>query len=92
LKSLLESLKVINHQVPVKLWQNLSNEEVIHYVMISRNLLILFGMSNNSHSSGMNVFLHLPMKRVMKLTVVIIDEYHSYPLHTKFYPVFFSQG
>jgi hypothetical protein len=26
------------------------------------------------------------------LTVVIIGGYHCYQLHTKFYPIFFSQG
>jgi hypothetical protein len=29
--------------------------------------------------------------KVIKLTVVIIVGYHCYQLHTKFYPVFFSQ-
>jgi hypothetical protein len=28
----------------------------------------------------------------LKLTVVIIVGYHCYQLHTKFYPIFFSQG
>jgi len=31
-------------------------------------------------------------KNVIKLTVVIIEEYHCYQLHAKFYPIFFSQG
>jgi len=30
-------------------------------------------------------------KRVIKLTVVIIEDNHCYQLHTEFYPVFFSQ-
>jgi len=29
---------------------------------------------------------------VLKLTVVIIEEYLCCQLHSKFYPVFFSQG
>jgi hypothetical protein len=29
-------------------------------------------------------------KRVIKLTVVIIEAYHYYQLHTKFYQIFFS--
>jgi len=29
---------------------------------------------------------------MMKLTVVIKEGYHCYQLHTKFYPIFFSQG
>jgi hypothetical protein len=31
-------------------------------------------------------------KRVIKLTVVIIEAYHCYQLHTKFYQTFFSLG
>jgi hypothetical protein len=31
-------------------------------------------------------------RKVIKLTVVIIKEYHGYQLHTKLYPVSFSQG
>jgi hypothetical protein len=31
-------------------------------------------------------------RRVIKQTVVIIVRYHCYQLHTKFYPMFFSQG
>jgi hypothetical protein len=31
-------------------------------------------------------------KRVIKLTVVIIQEYHSCQLHAKFYQTFFSLG
>jgi hypothetical protein len=31
-------------------------------------------------------------KRVIKLTVIIIVEYHYYQLHTKFYEISFSQG
>jgi hypothetical protein len=27
-----------------------------------------------------------------KLTIVIVQEYHCYQLHTKFHPLFFSQG
>jgi len=29
---------------------------------------------------------------VIKLIVVILGRYHSYQLHTKFYPVFLSEG
>jgi hypothetical protein len=31
-------------------------------------------------------------KRVIKLTVIIIEEYHCYQLHTKSYPIFLSQA
>jgi hypothetical protein len=31
-------------------------------------------------------------RRMIQLTVVVIAEYHSYELRTKFYPISFSQG
>jgi hypothetical protein len=31
-------------------------------------------------------------RRMIKQMVVIIMGYHCYQLHTKFYPIFFSQG
>jgi hypothetical protein len=31
-------------------------------------------------------------RRARKLALVIIVGYHFYQLHTKFYPIFFSQG
>ena len=33
--------------------------------------------------------LHLFIRKVIKMIVVIIDEYHCYKLHIKFYPVLF---
>jgi len=42
----------------------------------------------NSHSSGRNILLYLFIKWAEKLTVVIIDGYHYYQLHTKCYPIF----
>jgi hypothetical protein len=35
-----------------------------------------------------NIFI----KRTMKLTVVIVEGYSWYQLHTKFYPAYFSEG
>jgi hypothetical protein len=32
------------------------------------------------------------IRMMMKLTVVILEEYHCYQFCTKFYPVFFSHG
>jgi len=32
------------------------------------------------------------LKRVIKLTVVTVEEYHCYQLHTKFYLIVLSQG
>jgi hypothetical protein len=31
-------------------------------------------------------------KRVIKPNVVIVEEYHCFQLHTKFYPIFLSRG
>jgi hypothetical protein len=58
----------------------------------STNLLILFGIRKNSHSSGRNLLLYLFIKRVIKLTVVITEGYHCYQLHTKLYLIFLSLG
>jgi len=49
------------------------------------------GIRKNIHSNGRNLLLYLLIKREMKLTVVIIEEYQCYQLHTKFYQIFFSQ-
>jgi hypothetical protein len=46
----------------------------IHYALRSTNLLIVFGIRNNCHSSGRNLLLYLFKRRVMKRTVVIIEE------------------
>jgi hypothetical protein len=50
----------------------------VRHVLRSTNLIILFDVRNNCHNSGR--------------TVVIIREYYCYQLHSKFHPVFFSQG
>jgi len=49
-----------------------------HYVLKSTDLLILFGIRKNCHSSGRNLLLYLFIKKVIKRTVVIIEGYHSY--------------
>jgi hypothetical protein len=36
--------------------------------------------------------VEIVIARVVKLTVVIIVGYHCYQLHTKLYPIFFSQN
>jgi len=89
-KSLLKSWKVTNHQVLIKFRQNRSKQEVRHYVLISINLLTLFGIWKNFHNTGRNLLLYLFVKRLVELIVVIIEGCHSYQLHTGLYPVFFS--
>jgi hypothetical protein len=64
----------------------------IHYVLRSTNLLILIGIRKNFQNSGRNLLLYLFIRRVIKRTVVIIEEYHCYQLHTKSYPTFFCLG
>jgi hypothetical protein len=64
----------------------------IHSVLRSTNLLIVFGTRKNCQSSGRNLLLYLFIRRVIKRTVVIIEEYHCYQLHTKSYPAFFCLG
>jgi hypothetical protein len=54
------------------------------------NVLILFLIRRNYHNSGKNLLMYLHIKRMIKLTVVIIQGYH-YQLHT-FYLIFLFQG
>jgi hypothetical protein len=60
----------------------------MHCVLISTNVLTLFGIWKNFHNSGRNLILHLFLKRLVELIVVIIEVCHCYHLHTKLYPVF----
>jgi hypothetical protein len=46
-------------------WQNLSKQEAIHYILRSKNSLILFKIRRNCHSNGNNP-LYLFVKRVIK--------------------------
>jgi hypothetical protein len=47
-------------------------------------LLILFGIRKKCQSSERNLLLYLFVKLVIKLTVIVIEGYHCYQLHTKF--------
>jgi hypothetical protein len=42
--------------------------------------------------SEIHKLIKLITKRVIKLTVIIIEEYHCCQLHARFYPTFFSLG
>jgi hypothetical protein len=48
------------------------------------NSLNLFGVRKNYLISGRSPLLHQFTRRAIKLTVVIIVEYHCYQLHTNF--------
>jgi hypothetical protein len=55
------------------------------YILRSTNLLVLLGIRKNCHSTGRNLLLHLYIRSVIKLTVVITEEYHCYQLNIKLY-------
>jgi hypothetical protein len=65
-----------------------------HHTLCSEIHKLLRSIWNkeNFHSSGRNLLLYQFTKRVVRLTVIIIQEYHSYQLPTKFYPKFFCPG
>jgi len=48
-------------------------------------------MQQKCHSGGGNLLLYLFIKRVIKQNAVMIEEYHRFQLHTKFYPIFFPK-
>jgi hypothetical protein len=54
--------------------------------------LIVFAIRKNCLISGRSLLLLQFTIRVVKLTVIIIVEYHCYQLHTKFYRISSSQG
>jgi hypothetical protein len=54
--------------------------------------LNLFGIRKNCLINGRSLLLYQFIKRVIKLTVIIIVGHHCYQLHTKFYRISSSQG
>jgi len=74
----------------IELRQKLLKQDVIIYVLRSKDILILFGIRKTYESSGTNLLLYQFMKGVIKLIVAVIEECYFYPLYAKFYPVFFS--
>jgi hypothetical protein len=76
----------------IKFQQNWSKQGGTHYVLRSTNLLTVFGIRKNCQNSGRNLLLYLFVRKVIKRTAVIIEEYHCYQLHTKSYPTFFYLG
>jgi hypothetical protein len=91
LKLLLQNWKFINCRVVTKFRQNWFKQEVKHCSLRSINPLIIFGIRKNILISGMTLLLYQFTRMAIELTVVIIVGYHYYQLHTKFYPIFFSQ-
>jgi hypothetical protein len=64
----------------------------VHCVLISTNLLILFGIREKCSSSGRDLLLYLFIKMVIKLAVVIIEGCHCYQLYTVHYHIFLCEG
>jgi hypothetical protein len=62
------------------------------YILRYTDLFVLYGIRRNCHSSGRNLLLYQFIKRVIRLTVIIIEESPSYQLPTKFYLTFFWPG
>jgi hypothetical protein len=58
---------------------------------IHTHLIILVGIRKDCHSNGNNLLFYLFIKRMTKVTVIITEECHSDQLHTKVYPIFFTQ-
>jgi hypothetical protein len=57
----------------------------------SINFLILFAIRKNCLSRGRNQSLCIFKRMVIKETVAILEAYHCYQLHTKFYQASFCQ-
>jgi hypothetical protein len=78
----------------LKIFESLgiSKQKVTHYALRSTNFLILFGIRKNCHSNGRKLLLDILIKGVIKLAVIIVEEYYCYQLHTKFYLTFFSES
>jgi hypothetical protein len=84
--------KVEKVLVVIKFWQKLSKQDVKHYGLRARDSLILFRVRKNCLISERSPLLYQFTKRVIQSTGVIIKEYHSYWLHTRFYPIFFIKS
>jgi hypothetical protein len=65
--------------------------EYEYYGVGSINSLILFGVRKSCLIIGRSLLLYQFTRRAIKLAIVIIEGYHSYQLHTTFYPIS-SQG
>jgi hypothetical protein len=79
-----------SNQIPAELIQG--GGEIRYYGLRSINSLILFGVRKNCRINGRSLLLYQFARRVIKLSVAIIEGYRCYQLHTKFYPISFSQG
>jgi hypothetical protein len=61
-------------QIPAEMMK----QEVKNYVLRYTDLFVLYGIRKNCHSSGRNLLPNHFIKRVISLTVIIIDESSRY--------------
>jgi hypothetical protein len=71
-------------------WSLFRLQEVKHYVLRSRNSLVIFGIRKNCLTTGRSLLLY-QFTRVIKLALVIILGYHCYQLHNKILSNVFSR-
>jgi hypothetical protein len=76
-------------QIPAELIQ--AGGETSHSE-IHKLIMLIWKKEELPYQCGKSQLLYLFTKRVIKLTAVIIEAYHSCQLHTKFYLTFFSLG
>jgi hypothetical protein len=69
-----------------------AEQGVKHYILRYTDLFVLFGIRRNCHSNGRNLLLYKFIKRAIRLTVIIIEEFPSYQLPKKYYLTFFWPG
>jgi hypothetical protein len=65
-------LKSCKSQELIRFRPNCSKQEVKRYALRYTNLFVLHGIRRNCHSSGRNPLLYQYIKRVIRLTVIII--------------------
>jgi hypothetical protein len=65
---------------------------VKHYILRYTNLVVLYGIRRNCHSSGRNLLLFQFIKRARRLIVITVEESPPYQLPAKFYLTFFCPG
>jgi hypothetical protein len=86
LRLLLKSWKGINCQVFIKLWKNLSKQEMKHYSLRSTNSLIYLECKRIVKAAQESITVPIYKRRLIKQTVVIIEDITVTKLHTQFYP------
>jgi hypothetical protein len=76
-------------QIPAELMQ--AEGEILHSE-IHKLINSIWNKEDLTDQFQFQFHLYQFIRRVIKLSVLIIVGYHCYQLHTKFYPIFFSQS